>query len=274
MIEQAAITEWFEHAPWASPSQVEQDLILSRILCHLFSSSLLKEKLAFRGGTALNKLFFNPPLRYSEDIDLVQLSAEPIGEVMNELRELIDPWLGEPKWRLGQGRVTLIYRFISEEPEIPMRVKIEINSREHFTLLGLIHIPFVVKNKWFTGKANVTTYQINELLGTKLRALYQRSKGRDLFDLERALTLLNNISPKEIIRCFMDYMKQENLSVSRAEFEKNMHEKIKNYDFLNDMHGLLKADEGYNPTQAYELVHKEIISKLLGDPWKGLKKPS
>ena len=34
----------------------------------------------------------------------------------------------------------------------------------------------------------MTTFKIDELMGTKLRALYQRTKGRDLFDLWLALT--------------------------------------------------------------------------------------
>ena len=40
-------------------------------------------------------------------------------------------------------------------------------------------------SRWFTGAAKVLTYDLDELLGTKLRALYQRKKGRDLFDLNR-----------------------------------------------------------------------------------------
>ena len=52
--------------------QVEQDLIICRALCDLFNASDLKGRIAFRGGTAIHKLLFEQPLRYSEDIDLVQ----------------------------------------------------------------------------------------------------------------------------------------------------------------------------------------------------------
>jgi len=44
-------------------------------------------------------------------------------------------------------------------------------------------IPFEVNNAWFSGKCNVTGYTIEEMLSTKLKALYGRKKGRDLFDL-------------------------------------------------------------------------------------------
>jgi len=64
---------------------------------------------------------------------------------------------------------------------------IDNNCFEHFNVLGLTKVPFRVENSWFTGEAELTTYHFEELLGTKLRALYQRKKGRDLFDLYIAL---------------------------------------------------------------------------------------
>ena len=72
MIPQAYIQAWREHAPWPNPAQVEQDLIICRALCDLFNAPALAGKIAFRGGTAIHKLQFKQPLRYSEDIDLVQ----------------------------------------------------------------------------------------------------------------------------------------------------------------------------------------------------------
>ncbi|WP_313903766.1 nucleotidyl transferase AbiEii/AbiGii toxin family protein [Rhizobium leguminosarum] len=41
----------------------------------IFTDPFLREALRFRGGTALNKLHFPAPLRYSEDIDLVRTEA-------------------------------------------------------------------------------------------------------------------------------------------------------------------------------------------------------
>jgi hypothetical protein len=76
----AFLQEWSAKAPWPDSRQVEQDLIISRALCDLFNAPALKDKIAFRGGAALNKLLFAKPLRYSEDIDLVQLRADPTGQ--------------------------------------------------------------------------------------------------------------------------------------------------------------------------------------------------
>ncbi len=68
---------------------------------------LLKEQLAFRGGTALHKLFLKPATRYSEDIDLVQLNAGAIGPVMDGVHEALDAWLGAPRREQKEGNVTL-----------------------------------------------------------------------------------------------------------------------------------------------------------------------
>ncbi len=137
MVPRNLIIEWRQYAPWVSDAQVEQDLIISRALVELFSSELIAKTLAFRGGTALYKLYSSPAPRYSEDIDLVQVEAAAIGEVITEIRRVLNPWLGQPKWKPGQGLFTLTYTFQSEgSPSMPMKLKIEINTREHFSVLG------------------------------------------------------------------------------------------------------------------------------------------
>jgi hypothetical protein len=104
VIPRAHITAWRPRAPWSTDAQVEQDLVLARALVEIFSDAALVPALAFRGGAALHKLFLDPPARYSEDIDLVQITAGPIGGVMNILRARLDPWLGKPRWRRSSPR--------------------------------------------------------------------------------------------------------------------------------------------------------------------------
>lgn len=188
MIPRDYITEWRSQVPWVQDFQVEQDLIVSRALVAIFTNPLLANSLAFRGGTALYKLHLRPPARYSEDIDLVQVRAEQAGPMMEAVREVLDPWLGRPRWKQTEGRVTFLYRFQSEDaPPLMLRLKVEINSREHFAVYGFKRLPFSVHSRWFKGSGEITTYELAELLGTKLRALYQRRKARDLFDLHVAL---------------------------------------------------------------------------------------
>ena len=86
MIPRDYITEWRSQAPWVQDIQVEQDLVICRALVQIFTHPVLSKALAFRGGTALYKLYITPAARYSEDIDLVQVRAEPAGAVMKALR--------------------------------------------------------------------------------------------------------------------------------------------------------------------------------------------
>ena len=139
MIPQADIVAWRSVAPWASDAQVEQDLIISRVLVEIFSHPVLRDQVIFRGGTALHKLYLHPASRYSEDIDLVQKSAEPIGKTIGLFRSVLESWLGTPRREQGKDNVTLTYRGESEiPPVVPLRVKIEINTREHFAEYGYV----------------------------------------------------------------------------------------------------------------------------------------
>jgi predicted nucleotidyltransferase component of viral defense system len=87
MIANAYLNEWRQIVPWSDNKMVEQDLIISRLLVELFNHPKISDSLAFRGGTALYKLFTSHPVRYSEDIDLVQIKAEPIGETITAIRK-------------------------------------------------------------------------------------------------------------------------------------------------------------------------------------------
>lgn len=269
MIPRANITAWRAQAPWPSNEQVEQDLVLSRALIDMFNNETVAKQIVFRGGTALHKLFFGTTGRYSEDIDLVQRDAGPIGTLIDAIRETLDPWLGDPKWKQCKGRFTLFYRFeTSFAPVTSMRLKIEINTREHFSVLGTKKYAFRVANPWFTGTADLQVYQLDELLGTKMRALYQRKKGRDLFDLWIAL-LSGKTNSNRIVECFQRYISHDGVAVSRAEFEANLAAKLKTDVFVEDIRPLIPAEIEYDPMIAADIVQDELVSKLPGEPWKG-----
>jgi predicted nucleotidyltransferase component of viral defense system len=272
VIPRALITEWRARAPWATDAQVEQDLVLSRAIVEIFGEPILDAALLFRGGTALHKLFLAPPARYSEDIDLVQASAGPIGPVMSALRSRLDPWLGKPKREQTASAVRLIYRFQSEiAPITPLRLKVEINTREHLHVMPLERRALAVESRWFTGRASVGTYALEEILGTKLRALYQRKKGRDLFDLATALGQVPSLAPAKIVECFGRYLAHGGQRISRAEIEENLAAKLEDPAFARDIGPLLvpgKVD-GYDAERAAALVRRSVIALLPGDPWKG-----
>lgn len=262
MIPIADILSWRAEHPWISNAQVEQDLIIYRAVIELFAYPVLRDQLAFRGGTALHKLFIKPATRYSEDIDLVQMKSGAIGPVIDSVHEALDSWLGTPKRDQKEGTVTLTYRVSSElAPIVPLRLKVEINTREHFTFMGLVEKPLMVESRWFTGQSMVPTFDLDELLGTKLRALYQRRKGRDLFDLWLGLTL-GGADAVKIVDIFRKYIEAEGLTISRTEFEKNLAQKMKHTGFLSDLPPLLRPGVVYDMMEAHRLIEAELIARL------------
>jgi len=270
MIPKAYITAWRARAPWLLDAQVEQDLIISRAIVELFRVPEIADGLVFRGATALYKLYLDPPARYSEDIDLVQARPEPIGDRLDRARAVLDPWLGVPRRLLKEGRVNLVYRFDSEDaPPLKLRLKVEINTREHFTELGVARVPFRVDNPWFTGAADVATCALDELLCTKLRALYQRKKGRDLFDLWHALNL-DRLNPAVLVTCFQRYLLEEGRTVTRAQFEENLACKRADPDFRNDLGPLLRPGLSWDFEAAMDGILRKVVALLAGGPWKGM----
>ena len=268
MIPINAITQWRKKAPWLYQSQIEQDLVLSRALISLYQNEIVLKTLAFRGGTALNKLFLKNPARYSEDLDFVQINDEPIGKIFTAIRNSLDPWLGKAIWRQSNRSARLIYRFQSEDqPPVSLRLKIEINTTEPFTIFGHEQKEFAIDNQWFSGKAMISTYCLEELMGTKLRALYQRAKGRDLYDLWLGMTQLN-MDCQKTLQAFHYYNQINKTTISRAEFEKNLLLKMNMQEFLQDATLVLDNSADWNSKHAFELVMKELVEKLPGKPWK------
>lgn len=239
MIPAAQITQWRSIAPWPDDMQVEQDLILSRMLVEIFSDPFLHKELAFRGGTALHKLFFSSPSRYSEDIDLVRTTKGAIKDIVDALRERFEPWLGKPKTvRTARSFKVMFYFNPESSLNSRLRIKIEINIQENFSVLDRLSKSFSVKSDWFSGDAEINTFQFEELIATKLRALYQRSKGRDVFDLWLALTK-KEFNVKSAIQVFEQYMQKENNVITRELFEDNLDLKLKEHSFLDDIGQLL-----------------------------------
>ena len=262
MLPRRYIEEWKKFAPWPEDSQVEQDLVIEKTMLELFSDPFLQDRLAFRGGTALHKMFLKPQVRYSEDIDLVQIEAEPIRDTLAAIRKQLD-FLGKPKIKQKTNNNTLIFRFKSEiAPVINLRLKIEINCREHFNVMGYKRIEHIIENTWVNGSCKLITYEAEEMLGTKLRALYQRKKGRDLFDLFHALTNLD-LDTSALIKCYKEYMAfSVNRLPTKKQFLLNMEEKMQDPVFEGDMYSLLRPGIEYDQIKAYELIKTELLEKI------------
>ena len=269
MIPTSYIQEWSNKAPWPTSQQVEQDLIISRALCELFNAPALAGKIAFRGGTAIHKLLLKQPLRYSEDIDLVQTHAEQIGATANAVREALS-WLGDCKREQAGHSMHFVFRFAPEaQPDTTLKVKVEINTREHDSALGIQQYPFAVESGWYQATANIASFAPEELFATKLRALLQRRKNRDLFDLHMGLQQLS-MNPEALLACFDHYVTLEAKPITRANAEQRMLEKL-THSLTEDMAPLLPPGIKFHEDDAvaaFESIWNILITRINGDPWK------
>ncbi len=269
MIPNAYIQAWSAKAPWPDARQVEQDLIISRALCDLFNAPALSGKIAFRGGTAINKLLFKQPLRYSEDIDLVQTQAESIGTTVDAIRDALS-WLGKCNREQAGHSMHLVFKYAPEvNPQATLKLKVEINTREHEPLFGIKPYPFAVDSDWYQGKAEIASFEPEEVFGTKLRAVLQRRKNRDLFDLHHGLEQLA-MDPDKLIACFDHYLALEGRPITRAMAEQRMLEKLTR-SLIEDIAPLLPAGVHFNDDdaiRAFERVWNELITRIKGDAWK------
>jgi predicted nucleotidyltransferase component of viral defense system len=223
MIPAQNIVAWSNIVPWADQRQVEQDLIICRALVDIFTDEALFEALRFRGGTALNKLHFPEPLRYSEDIDLVRTSAGPIGPILDRLRTVLEPWLGRAQFDQSPVAPKLRFRVEAEDGSgVPIRLKVEINTREIDAYDPPHKMVLQVKNSWFTGEAAIPTFSREEMMATKLRALLQRDKGRDLYDLSHALETFEDLDTDRIAALFSRYLELSGKPISRAQAEERI----------------------------------------------------
>lgn len=203
MITEADIRRWRGEVPWTDADNVEQDLALSRLIIEIANHPLLGNELVFRGGTCFHKIWLDRPWRYREDLDYVRRTAGGVGAVLDALRE-VGHAVGFDRASSDVRRHPKLRLFSTFENGQPMRIKIEMNTFERSPAQLITKVPFQVDTSWFAGQADVSTFTLEELVATKIRALYQRRKGRDLFDMWLAVEEAN-LAPHAIAEAFGPY---------------------------------------------------------------------
>ena len=126
-----------------------------------------------------------------------------------------------------------------------------------------------MENDWYRGTAQIASFEPEELFGTKLRALLQRRRNRDLFDLHQGLEQLP-LDPEKVIACFDHYLALEGKPITRAMAEQRMLEKLTR-SLTEDVAPMLPANVRWadaDAIQAFERVWTELIARIGGGRWK------
>jgi predicted nucleotidyltransferase component of viral defense system len=263
--------------PWSTQHQVEQDLLLCRAMAALFDDVFLSSQIAMRGGTLLHKVHLAPASRYSEDIDLVVVGTRPEEHIRRAVRRVLTDVLGTPKasvWdtiKLALRNTVKPSRVLRITYSIPsiiesgrmLDIVVEANVTERKPHLSVVEIPFSFPFRDKPVRTQIKGYDIHEMLGTKMRAMFQRKRGRDLFDLYWALTKSTSpVDPPAIIESFQHYMKQEGTKAGRAEFVGILEAHLKDRGFCSDMDPLLRSGISYDPQSAGSYIKTNLLSLL------------
>jgi Nucleotidyl transferase AbiEii toxin, Type IV TA system len=187
---------------------------------------------------------------------------------------VLEPWLGHAAFERSPVAPKLLFRVPAEDTSIPstIRLKVEINTWEIDAYDPPLAVEFGVANPWYSGRASVCTFSREEMLATKLRALLQRNKGRDLYDLAHALAVFEGLRGRRVVECLTLYLQKGGIGISRAEAEERMFAKLRRPGLLTDLRPLLAAAEAAGLTEqtareAFARVFSELIVLLPGDPW-------
>ncbi len=185
MIERA-IANRFAHQMGTDLHSAQQEIVLLYALDRL-STSPLRERLVFKGGTYLRKMILGDAGRLSEDLDFTAfgISPDPFRELESIFHDphhavsfvLQDPYSTEQRnwactvayahsWDEGRFRIEISYR---EKPFLSPRLLppiLQIYFRD---------LPFKPRT--------ILSLRLEEALAEKLRAVQQRATERDLYDV-------------------------------------------------------------------------------------------
>lgn len=258
MIPGPSITRWGISRPWPTRRAIEQDLLLARMIVAIYEHPVLREELTFRGGTCLHKIHLPRAWRYSEDLDFVRRTHGGIGPILDALRDVgTAVGLAVQGTKIGEHPRIVFRAQAEDDPSTRLRLKVEINTYETSPARRLIRLPFSVESDWFTGAAEILTFAPEELMATKLRALYQRKKGRDLFDLWLALTEMA-LPPEEILEGFAPY-RPDGYTAETAIV--NLEDKLADRLFRADLETLVgEWPDSYDIDSAANLVGAKLLS--------------
>ncbi|MDO8506819.1 MAG: nucleotidyl transferase AbiEii/AbiGii toxin family protein [Candidatus Limnocylindria bacterium] len=265
MIPRAAIVQWGTHTPWPSQADIEQDLVMSRLIVDIANQEFLGREFVMRGGTCLHKLHLPAPLRYSEDLDYNRRSELGIKEYVDAIEAVAKgAGLSVHNVNRAERMFTVRLQVDSTDGLRPIRIKVETNMRETQPCYPTVTRPYKVESSWWSGEAAVPTFEVAELMGTKLRALVQRSKGRDLFDLWLVLTQ-TKMDDARIITALRHYMGDS--AFTCPQLARDLRAKLADATFLNDLGDLIQAPpQGYDVVAAADLLMERIGSQLKNAP--------
>jgi predicted nucleotidyltransferase component of viral defense system len=189
----------------------EKEVVLTFLL-QLLSERGILDKLAFKGGTCLRKIFVGSQGRFSTDLDFTGIEEHDHEEIILDMMQAFETpfhgiqfaipdegyyetqdglaWGVNPTYSHGWNAsgVSEVKLQVSrrETPTLPTELRPQI-EQSYFKLLSFAH-------------AEIMCLALPEILAEKIRACYQRNKARDIYDLS---TFATRPLDHALIRCLV-----------------------------------------------------------------------
>lgn len=238
-----AIRNWADDGGIPDLTLAELDFRLVHALRAVYLDPFLRDRLYLKGGTALNKLYLPGANRLSVDLDFNAIGSReqvlrertPIGEAVAAALKQQDPRYDLTyRWRYDQ--VTLYARYAPLTGVAPQRIKLEVSFIERLAILGRMEQPLLASP--LGEPLVVRTFHLEELVSTKLRALFDRRKGRDIYDLYRVTDF--DLDRPAIRKMVLYYFLRANKVFHYPTFVSNVERKIAERGFGDDVRGLIR----------------------------------
>jgi predicted nucleotidyltransferase component of viral defense system len=196
---------------------VEKDYVLGWLLWGIGTSESLRDSWVFKGGTCLKKCYIET-YRFSEDLDFTVLPGGPISaenvlplisEAMANVHEAsgIDFSVQEPRVRLRPGGHTAEGRVYYRGPRgapAPARIKLDLSAEEILARAPVLRPIAHAYPDEFPAPAQVRCYSFEELFAEKIRAMGERSRPRDLYDIVNLFRREDLRLEQELIRSTLE----------------------------------------------------------------------
>jgi len=177
------------------PEIIEKDYFIELLLCYMAKDRKLKEKLIFRGGTALRKMYF-PDYRFSEDMDFLVEDKENLEDCGKKMGKIIDkanmdfPYDLRKHFETESGRLQFFISY-SIIPEIKAVKELKIDIiKDSYIPPNLNRRILFVYEAFEDEKAEFRTYTLESVAVDKIcRILDVDNEPRDLYDLWYLLRL-------------------------------------------------------------------------------------
>lgn len=186
-----------------SPSVIEKDYVLGWILAGIDAHAAVSASWVFKGGTCLKKCYFET-YRFSEDLDFTLVDESHLDEahlktVLKEIAEWVEDQSGLmiPAAQLGidiytnpRGKVSCQGKFGYRGPVSPTsgsggwpKIKLDLTADEKLVLRPVRREVFHPYSDRPAEGIWANSYAYEEAFGEKLRALGERTRTRDLYDV-------------------------------------------------------------------------------------------